>query len=254
MPEKETAASECRCRIREDLLRLGVRPGGPLLVHSSFRSLGAVPGGIQTLIDALADALGPEGTLLMPALSWSSVDRRNPVFDARHTPSCVGAVPECFRLQEGTLRSMHPTHSMCGRGPLVQVLFRNHADDTTPCGVNSPFARLRFHGGQILMLGCGLLPNTSMHAAEECAGAPYLFETEPVVYTLTGFDGNTAEAVHRRHASFPQHYDRIKPRLLGHGLVEGRVLEAKCHLMDVGALWDCATGMLGEDILCFTRD
>lgn len=245
---------ECRSRIREDLLRLGVAPGGVLLVHSSFKSLGPAPGGIDTLIGALLDALGPGGTLLMPGFSWLSVTRQNPCFHVRDTPCCVGAVPSRFMELEGTVRSMHPTHSFCGQGPRVEELFKDHIHDTTPCGANSPITKLRFMKGQVLMLGCGLRPNTTMHAVEEEACAPYLFEDEPVEYTLVGYDGRPIEVRHRRHAAFAQHYDRIAPELAGGGLAQGGVLDARCHLMDAGALWACASEMLRKDILCFARD
>ncbi len=45
---------------------LGVDAGDTLLVHSSYKSLGPVEGGPQTVIDALLAALGPDGTLIMP--------------------------------------------------------------------------------------------------------------------------------------------------------------------------------------------
>jgi aminoglycoside 3-N-acetyltransferase len=245
---------ECKGRIVEDLLALGVRRGGVLLVHSSFKSLGEVPGGIQTVIDGLKDALGPRGTLLLPGLSWVSVDYEHPIFDVRSTPSCVGAIPEYFRTLEGTARSIHPTHSVCGQGPLTGELFKDHILDRSPCGTHSPFSQLKYHGGQVLMLGCGLLRNTTIHAVEETAGAPYLFEVEPIEYTLTGYDGVPVKVLHKRHGTFPQHFDRVRPALIGNGLSEGNVLEAFCGLYDAKALWDCAFDMLQKDISCFIKD
>lgn len=245
---------ECRDRISRELEALGVRRGGVLMVHSSYKSPGPVPGGIQTLIDGLVQALGEEGTLLMPGLSYETVTRANPCFDVRITPVCVGAVPEYFRKLPGTLRSVHPTHSVCGRGALAGELFLGHELDTTPCGPHSPFAQLRLVGGQVLMLGCGLLHNTMIHAVEEAAGAPYLFEPEPLVYRVTGHDGVEREAAHSRHADFPQHFDRPAAALLGRGLTEGPVLQAQCWLYDAGRLWDHALDMLGNDIYSFFKD
>lgn len=245
---------DCVQKISRDLAALGVERGRALLVHSSFKSLGRAPGGIRTLIDGLLDALGEGGTLLMPSLSYMTVTREQPYFNVRSTPSCVGAVPEFFRAMEGTLRSVHPTHSMCGRGPLAGELFRDHELDTTPCGPHSPFARLKDFRGRVLMLGCGLLHNTSMHAVEEAAGAPYLLEPEPLVYRITGYDGFEREVAHRRHADFPQHYDRIADGLMSHGLAEGRVLDAQCWLYDAGRMWAHALDMLGNDIYSFYKD
>ena len=39
--------------IKEDLLSLGLSQGDSVLVHSSFKSLGEVKGGIETLVSAL---------------------------------------------------------------------------------------------------------------------------------------------------------------------------------------------------------
>ena len=52
------------------LLDLGVQPGGVLLVHTSFSKVGAVEGGPTGLIYALYTALGPNGTLVMPSMSY----------------------------------------------------------------------------------------------------------------------------------------------------------------------------------------
>ena len=76
MPE-----SEAQKRIAEDLLSAGLRRGGAVFVHSSLRSMGIVPGGAETVIRGLLDALGPDGTLLVPALSYEYVDAARPVFD-----------------------------------------------------------------------------------------------------------------------------------------------------------------------------
>jgi aminoglycoside 3-N-acetyltransferase len=59
--------------INQDLMKLGINNGDILLVHSSLSSLGWVCGGAQTVITALMNALGIDGTLVMPSHSgdWS---------------------------------------------------------------------------------------------------------------------------------------------------------------------------------------
>ena len=82
-----TAAPELTVsRIAAQVSALGVRPGGVLLVHSSLSSMGHVEGGAETAIQALLQALGPMGTLLMPALSYDSVHSGQTHFD-RHAHS-----------------------------------------------------------------------------------------------------------------------------------------------------------------------
>ena len=49
---------------------MGVEEGDTLLVHSSYKSLGEVDGGPQTVIRALEAALGAEGTLIMPTFNF----------------------------------------------------------------------------------------------------------------------------------------------------------------------------------------
>ncbi|MFP6646122.1 MAG: AAC(3) family N-acetyltransferase, partial [Candidatus Latescibacterota bacterium] len=46
-----------------------------------------------------------------------------------------------------------------------------------------PLRKLRDLGGQLLFLGCGLRPNTSMHGVEELVEPPYLFGDD-ITYTL----------------------------------------------------------------------
>ena len=88
------------------LRELGVEPGDVLVVHSSFRAVGPVEGGPTALILALMDAVGPEGTLVMPSMT----DRDDEVFDPKRTPCRhLGIVPDTFWRMPGVLRSDSPT-------------------------------------------------------------------------------------------------------------------------------------------------
>ena len=55
--------------VTEQLRALGVRPGGVLLVHASYRAVRPVEGGPVGLIHALRAALGRDGTLVMPTMT-----------------------------------------------------------------------------------------------------------------------------------------------------------------------------------------
>jgi aminoglycoside 3-N-acetyltransferase len=239
-------------RIADDVLSVGVREGGLLLVHSSLRALGNVPGGPETVILGLLRALGPKGTLLMPALTYEHVRSAHPYFDVRQTPSNVGAIPEFFRTRPGTRRSVHPTHSVCGVGPLTDVLLGDHLLDSTPCGPHSPFHLLPQHEGQILMLGCGLRPNTSMHAIEELVEPPYLF-APPLSYQLVLDDGRALDRTYIRHnfMGWRQRYDRVEEVLDEDALKRDSVLAAQVFLIESLAMWDAVLKTMRQDPLHF---
>ena len=234
-----------------ELSTLGVLAGDTILVHSSLSSLGHVPGGAETVVRGLLEAVGPDGTLLMPALSF----HQHPpdLHDTRRTPSNVGVIPEHFRLRPGTVRSLHPTHSVCGVGRQAAELLSRHADDSTPCGPSSPLNLMLGVGAKIVMLGCGLRPNTTMHALEEYAEPVYLFG-EPVTYTITDADGRTYTKVYARHGfkGWKQRYDRVALLPGSDEFVRhGRILHASVHVVDGAAMKAAVLDRLSADPLFF---
>ncbi len=248
------ADEQVAAQIAGEVRTAGVVSGGVLLVHSSLRSLGHVPGGAATVIAGLRQALGPGGTLLMPALSYATVTPERPRFDLVLTPSNVGAIAETFRRQPGVERSLHPTHSVCAIGPAAGALLGEHGQDATPCGSHSPFRLLPQHGGQILMLGCGLAPNTSFHAIEEMVVPPYLFGA-PIDYELVDGDGMRTVKRYRPHdfAGYAQRYERIGALLATPALRMGRVLAATVYVLDAAAMWAIALDALRRNPLAFVE-
>jgi aminoglycoside 3-N-acetyltransferase len=239
-------------QFQNDLLTLDVRRGGVLLVHSSLRALGIVPSEAETVIAGLLDVLGADGTLLMPALSYESVTPENPHFDVNKTPSNVGKLAEVFRLRPGTHRSVHPTHSVCAVGAHAVQLLEHHIEDTTPCGSNSPFHLLPKYNGQILMLGCGLEPNTSMHAIEELIEPSYLYDS-PMDYHITLADGSRTTKTYKPHnfRGWEQHYELVEQVMAESALRRGRVLNAECYLLETKSLWDSVLNVMRQAPLYF---
>jgi aminoglycoside 3-N-acetyltransferase len=189
----------------------------------------------------------------MPAFTFMYVSPEHPVFDPDDTPSCVGAITEFFRTWERTIRSVHPTHSVCGIGPRARKMLGNHLVDTSPVGEYSPFRLLPLVRGKILMLGCGLSPNTSMHGVEELSVPPYLFLPEPVTYVIRHM-GRDYPVGHLRHSfkGFDQRYDRL-PEVMDQGLVRGQVLQGESWLIDAEAMWDRVDRKLRTDPLYFVE-
>jgi aminoglycoside 3-N-acetyltransferase len=236
--------------LTEDLRAIGLRPGDVVLVHTSYRSLDIKHP--EALIQALIQVVGEMGTLLFPALSYNQTPPT--IHNTLTTPSCVGFLPEYFRTRPGTQRSLHPTHSVSGIGARVGELLGDHGDDTTPCGLHSPFHKLLHCGGKILMLGCGLRPNTTMHAIEEYIRPPYLFG-EPLTYTLTNATGFTFTKTYTPHdfTGFSQRYERVAALLDDRQLASSRVGMAWAYLIDGQALYQQALAQLKRDPFFFVE-
>ena len=155
--------------VADQLRALGVREGGVLLVHTSFRAVRPVQGGPAGLIDALRAALGPAGTLVMP--SWTG-DDESP-FDPAATPASedLGVVADTFWRLPGVVRSDHP-FALAAAGPHAA---RITADPLPlpPHVPESPVGRVHQLDGQVLLLGVNHDADTTLHLAELLAGVPY---------------------------------------------------------------------------------
>ena len=158
-----------RARVTDQLRSLGVEDGGVLLVHTSFRFTRPVEGGPPGLIEALRDALGPSGTLVMP--SWSGDD--DEPFDPLRTPASpdLGVVADTFWRLPGVLRSNH-SHAFAAAGPEAARI----TSDPLPLPPHipeSPVGRVHDLDGQVLLLGVGHDADTTLHLAELLSGVPY---------------------------------------------------------------------------------
>lgn len=236
----------------KELKELGIVRGDTVLVHSSFKSLGLVPGGMETVIMGFLRAIGRDGTLLMPALSWAL--RPPEIFNVLSTPSNVGAIPEYFRTREGTSRSIHPTHSVCAVGKRAHELLGEHDLDCTPCGLNSPFRKVADTNGKIVMMGCGLSPNTTMHALEECVEPPYLYGPTHI-FTIIDHNGRNYQKEYKTHGfkshGYAQRYDRIMELDIASFARRGLVLKAETYVLDAPKLRAAVLKKLKKNLFFF---
>ncbi|PRX29266.1 aminoglycoside 3-N-acetyltransferase [Orenia metallireducens] len=168
----------------QDLIKLGVNRGDILLVHSSLSSLGWVCGGAQSVITAIMNALGKEGTLVMPAHSgdWSDPEEwenppvpkewidmiyeNMPAFEPDKTPTRgMGCIAELFRTFPNTLRSDHPQVSFSANGKYAKEIVEEHLL-TPQLGMKSPLGKIHELGAKVLLLGVGYDSCTSFHLSE----------------------------------------------------------------------------------------
>ena len=213
-----------RAEVTSQLRALGVAPGGVLLVHTSFRAVRPVEGGPLGLIEALREALGPGGTLVMP--SWTGDDEAP--FNPRTTPASadLGVVADTFWRLPGVVRSTH-LQAFAAVGPEAGAVTAGPLP-LPPHIPESPVGHVHARDGQVLLLGVGHDADTTLHLAELLAGVPY-----GVPRTCTVFeDGRPVRLAYRENDHCCQRFALADEWLRVRGLqAEGRVGHAQARLV-----------------------
>ncbi len=244
---------------KEDLLRdlraLGIKKGDTLMVHSSVRSVGALENRADTIIDALMEAVGEEGLLLMPDHTWAQMGPNHPVFDPATEPSCVGVLPDVLRQRENVYRSLHPTHSVVAWGKDAKEYILGEENSKTPCPREGCWGRLIDRKAKILFLGCPLSKNTYIHSVEEWADVPLRFTENPVPFSIVTHDerGTISVEVYRHfNAKCPhisENFVKLRePFELVGAMIEGKVGDAHCYLGDAAGMAEVTLKLLEKDI------
>jgi aminoglycoside 3-N-acetyltransferase len=210
------------------LRSFGVPRDGVLIVHSAIATLSRQGVRAEELVEMLLDTMA-DGNVFMPTMTWRTVTPAQPAWDEIETPSHTGVLSEIFRTRYSTARSIHPTHSVAGRGPDAAMVLSRHHLDIKPVSANSPYGLLRDYETYILLLGIGLESCTAIHLPEETVNPDlYLLPPETVeIYQCRDRHGSVHEVRTLRHRRLERDFPRFGP-----------VLEAR-KLLALGALGDC---------------
>ena len=153
----------------------GLTEGDACFMQAAMSAFGGFENGPDTVLDALRSVVGDKGLIAMPAYSLTgpAIDHLagNPLFDPRTTPSRMGAISEGFRLSQGTIRSIHPTHSTAVSGRGAEEIAAGHETADTPFGTGTPFPRITERNALQLFFGCGTGAITMYHSFE-CTRVP----------------------------------------------------------------------------------
>ncbi len=225
------------------LQALGVARGDVLVVHTSFKAVGSVENGPPGLIAALRCALGPDGTLVMPAMTDGES-----VFDPARTPTLdMGITAELFWRQPGVLRSTHPGASFAASGPLAERICAPQPLEP-PHGADSPIGRVHDADGKVLLLGVSHSENTAVHLAEAIANVPYSI-AHPTVVEI---DGVAREVSIAESDCCCQGFKQLDAWLRERGAQrEGTVGDATARLCSARAVVAAALERLRADPLVF---
>jgi aminoglycoside 3-N-acetyltransferase len=161
---------------REIPSHLGVREGEIILLASDLTRLA-----IQVirkegqfnpdlLLDSFLQALGPDGTLILPAFNFNL--KNGETFDTRKTIPITGALAEAALRRPDFRRTRHPLHSFLVSGKHAGALAA--MNNLSSFGKDSPFAFFRENDVKMLMIGTGVTEAfTFVHYVEELERVKY---------------------------------------------------------------------------------
>ena len=163
------------------LRELGVSRGDLLYVqvcNAAFPVDGVPPESrAAELYRVLREAVGEEGTLLVPTFTFSFC--RQEEFDVKRTPTVSGpwqdftALAELVRTMPGAIRSADPIFSTAGIGPRAGEILTGLP--AVCLGADSVHDRLRRAGGKICLLGIGLHEAIFRHHVEATKRVPWRY-------------------------------------------------------------------------------
>ncbi|MAG47683.1 hypothetical protein CL617_03680 [archaeon] len=162
---------------------IGLKSNMNLYVHSSLSSFGYIENGPNTVIEALKEVVN-NGTIMMPTFT-------HPKEIFTLADFCwTGSIPETFRKQENTSRSIHPLHSISVQGNNTKYLTKDHENSKASFDENSPFKKfIELENSYILMLGTE--NNSMIHYIQNKLNFPNLFLSET---KKTNFNNRTIES------------------------------------------------------------
>jgi aminoglycoside 3-N-acetyltransferase len=236
----------------EDFHALGLGRGDTVFVHSSLSAIGNVVGGAATVVAALLDAVGPDGTLAVPTIPYRGSMRAyleaRPLFDVRSTPSRMGAITEAVRRDPRALRSGEPSHPVAAIGRQAEFLIREHLLSRSPCDVNSPYYRLTLIDAWYLLLGVDFHSCTLLHGAEEIARVPFLDLTTLYDFPCRDGDREYVARIASHSTSLRANFAAVEPVLEARGLlVRGSAGSAACRLARAADILNVALEELERD-------
>ena len=142
--------------------------GHTVMVHTALSKMGYVCGGAQTVIEALIEVVGEDGTIMMPTQSWKNLDPEDGVH---------WTVPEEYWqiIRDNWPaydKRITPTNTMVAAwGKHAEYLVNDH-DLSNIFGEGSPIGKLYELNGEVLLIGVGYDKNTSLHLADVRADYP----------------------------------------------------------------------------------
>ncbi|MCH8124240.1 MAG: AAC(3) family N-acetyltransferase [Bacteroidetes bacterium] len=155
-------------KLQQLCLRIGIRSGDVIFLHSSLVSLGNLEiedsqKALSHLVRSFQEVVGSKGTVIMPTFTYSFLDESwsgpEEPYDVENSRSKTGALTDYFRQLPDVIRSCHPTHSVAIWGNNKKYF--SDIDDST-FGTASIFGKIHSANAKIVGLGVPI-PSTFIH-------------------------------------------------------------------------------------------
>lgn len=163
------------------LAELGIKKGDVLMVHSDLAALGRPPEHflqkkdlfLSKILGLFKEAVGPEGTILMPTFTYSFM--KSEMYDVDNTPSTAGVLTEFFRKQKNIIRTQNPNLSFAVWGKEKDFFINGLSHDSY--GPDSVFGKMLKKKAKILLFGASFKGGTTfVHHIEYMFGVPYRYK------------------------------------------------------------------------------
>ena len=184
--------------LKKQIEDMGIKSDDTVLIHTSFKAVGEVEGGINGFIDAFKEYLS-DGLFIIPTHTWANVRKETPVFDVRSTKPCIGAVPCVAAFREDGIRSLHPTHSVWATGKDAISFTQGEEHSQTPAPIGGCWHNLAQRNAKILLIGVGNNRNTFIHAVDEMAHLDDRLAPQAWDISIIDYNGEKITHPYRNH-------------------------------------------------------
>ena len=150
---------------KDALIKLGVKKGMTLEVHTSLSSFGQLEGGAETVIDTLKEIVTSEGSIFMPALRLSKelplteedkklgLTVKIKILPPEAERTAMGIIADTFKRMSGVF---------CGPDFISTAGWGKNGEEAAKGGLNYAI----HNGGMALLLGVDIYKLTAMHYVE----------------------------------------------------------------------------------------
>lgn len=236
-----------KSNFEQALKEIGIKTNDACLVHTAMSKFNYVPGGPETIVQALEKTLS-EGTLMMPSQVTTNCDpatweyppvRKDLIQVMRdnippYNPDTsvtvgLGVTPEYFRRLPNVVRSNHPYLPIAIWGKNKEEIAQKQPLNM-PYGIDSPLDYLYQNYGKIIFLGTDYETCTMLHYAEStinrktetCLAATGVDESGKTIWTkYQNIDMDSYDDFNELGAAFEKAYpNKWKAIKLTNGVIK----------------------------------